>query len=160
MRTRALALAWLVLAWLPAAAQTVQPGTAPAAEDKLAAIVQQQRALQADLDDGGIDGITTRQANIIRKAQAEVFQITDGKHRLDELDMDDRVRLENALERINAQVVGTRLAQDEQQVCWREAKSGSTVKVTRCGSQAERDQVREGARAWMEKPKVCIPPGC
>lgn len=149
---------WLALVLLPAAAQTVEPDTA--SEDKLTTIVEQQRALQADLDDGGIEGITTRQANLIRKAQTEVFAITDGKTRLDELNIDDKVRLENALERINAQVVGTRVAQDAQQVCWREAKSGSTVKVTRCGTQAERDQVREGARAYMEKPKICIPPGC
>ena len=158
MRNRTWMGWWLVLVLLPAAAQTVEPDTA--SEDKLTTIVEQQRALQAALDHGGNERITTRQPNVIRKAQTEVFAITDGKTRLDELDIDDKVRLENALERINAQVVGTRAAQDGQQVCWREAKSGSTVKVTRCGSQAERDQVREGARAYMEKPKICIPPGC
>lgn len=160
MRMRAWAGGWLALALLPAMAQTPPTSAAAPADDKLPAIVQQQRALQADLDDGGIEGITPRQASVIRKAQAEVFAVTDGKQRLDELSIDEKVQLENALERINAQVVGTRAARDEQEVCWREAKSGSTVKVTRCGSQAERDQAREGARAWMEKPKVCIPPGC
>ena len=63
----------LALALLPAAAQTVEQDPAP--EDKLTTIVEQQRALQADLDDGGIDGLTTRQANTIRKAQAEDIRV-------------------------------------------------------------------------------------
>ena len=129
-------------------------------QDSLQILLDQQRELQADVDDGGINGLTTRQNNAIRKAQKEVFAVTEGKTKLDELSMDEKIRLENALERINAEVGNSRVASDNQQVCWREAKSGSTVKVTRCGTQLERDQIREGARAWMEKPKVCVPPGC
>lgn len=128
--------------------------------DSLQILLEQQRELQADLDDGGIDGLTARQNNAIRKAQREVFAVTEGKAVLDELSMDEKIRLENALERINAEVGDSRVASDNQQVCWREAKSGSNVKVTRCGTQLERDQIREGARAWMEKPKICVPPGC
>lgn len=129
-------------------------------QDSLQILLDQQRDLQADLDDGGIEGLTARQNNAVRKAQKEVFAVTEGKSRLDELSMDEKIRLENALERINAEAGNSRTASDNQQVCWREAKSGSTIKVTRCGTQLERDQIREGARAWMEKPKVCVPPGC
>lgn len=129
-------------------------------EDSLQIMQQQQRALKADLDDGVVEGLAQRQLGVIRKAQNEFFTVTEGKSTLDQLSMDEKIRLENALERINATVVGTRAASDAQDVCWREAKSGSAMKVTRCGTQAERDQVREGARAWMEKPKVCVPPGC
>jgi len=128
--------------------------------DSLQILLEQQRELQADLDDGGIDGLTARQNSAIRKAQKEVFAVTEGKAKLDDLSMDEKIRLENSLERINAEVGNSRAANDKQQVCWREAKSGSTIKVTRCGTQLERDQIREGARAWMEKPKVCVPPGC
>ncbi len=148
----------LVIA-LSAQAQDAAPAGATTA-DPLQAIVQQQRELKADLDGGGIEGLTTRQSNLIRKAQGDVFAVTEGKHRMDELSLDDKVRLENALERINAQVAGTRQAQEAQEVCWREAKTGSTVKVTRCGTQAERDQARENARALLGKSNICMPPGC
>jgi hypothetical protein len=70
------------------------------------------------------------------------------------------VRFAKALESINAEVVGTRGAQEQRDVCWTEAKTGSKMKVARCGTQEEIDETRHGARAWMERPKVCVPPGC
>lgn len=89
-----------------------------------------------------------------------MFALTEGKDALDGLSIDEKVGLENALERINTEVKGGRLAKDDQEVCWREHKSGSRMKSTRCGTEAERREVREGARDRMEKPKVCVPPGC
>lgn len=131
-----------------------------AQEDSLQVMVRQQQALMADMEDGGIQGLTPRQNTIVRKAQAEFFAVTEGKSKLDELSMDEKIRLENALERINAEVKNTRTAADSKNVCWRERVSGSKMKTTRCGTEAERREAREGARDFMEKPKVCIPPGC
>lgn len=128
--------------------------------DSLGIILDQQHALQADLDAGKVSDLTTRQQNAVRKAQKEVFALAEGKSTLDEFSIDEKVQLENALERINAEVKGGRLAKEEQNVCWRERKSGSTMKVTRCGTQAERDEAREGARAYLDKPRICVPPGC
>lgn len=128
--------------------------------DKLSRIVEQQRALRGDLDSGKAEGMTARQVRVIRASQDEVFSLAQGKSSLDELNIEERTQLENALERINANFVGTRQAQEGQEVCWSEAKTGSKMKVTRCGTQEERDLAREGARAWMAKPKICIPPGC
>lgn len=132
----------------------------PEAEDSLQVFLEQQKKLQADLADGGIEGLTPRQNTLVRKAQAEVFAATEGRHRMDELSMEERIQLENALERINAQIVNTRAASDKQDVCWRERVSGSTMKKTRCGTQAEMREAREGARDFLEKPKICAPPGC
>lgn len=136
------------------------PGYAAQDEDGLQVILKQQAELRADLEDGGIDGLTARQNNLVRKAQAEVFAVTEGKTRLDQLSMDEKIRMENALERINAEVKNNRQASDDQNVCWRERVSGSKLKTTRCGTQAEMREAREGARDYMEKPKVCVPPGC
>jgi beta-lactam-binding protein with PASTA domain len=86
-------------------------------EDGLQMIVKQQKALKADLEDGGIEGLTPRQNTIVRKAQIEVFAVSEGKSRLDELSMDEKIRLENALERINAEIVNTRAASNNQNVC-------------------------------------------
>lgn len=129
--------------------------------DSLAVILEQQRELQAGLDADQDYGLTPRQIGMVRKAQKEVFALTEGKASLDQLSIDEKIRLENALERINAEIKGgDHVARGEQEVCWRERKSGTGMKVTRCGTQAERDQVREGARLWMEKPSICQPPGC
>lgn len=145
----AIALGMLSLAFAASASE----------QTSLADILAQQRSLAAQIDAGELP-LTPRQGNSVRRAQKEVFAVTEGKSTLGELDINQKIRLENALEQINAQVKGGgHAATGEQEVCWRERKSGSTVKVTRCGTQAERDQIREGARAWMEEPKVCVIPG-
>ena len=129
-------------------------------EDRLQVILKQQQELKTELDDGGIEGLTPRQNTLIRKAQAEVFAVTNGKARMDDLSIDEKIHLENALERINAEVKNTRAGSDEQNVCWRERVSGTGMKKTRCGTKAEMREAREGARDFLEKPKVCVPPGC
>lgn len=128
--------------------------------DSLRVLVQQQQALKADIEDGGIEGLTPRQNTIVRKAQTEFFTVTEGKAQLDDLSIDEKIRLENALERINAEIVNTRAGNDNQNVCWRERMSGTGLKKTRCGTKAEMREAREGARDFMEKPRVCVPPGC
>ena len=132
------------------------------AEDENASLqmmVEQQIALREELARGPQD-LTPRQVGIMRKAQDEFFRLVEGKTTLDQLAIDDKVRVENALERINAQLVNTNAARANQEVCWRERMVGSKMQVTRCGSQQEIDQAREGARGFMEKPKICVPPGC
>lgn len=124
-------------------------------QDSLQILIEQQQALRKDLDDGGIEGLTPRQNTIVRKAQTEFFALTEGKKTLDELSIDEKIRVENALEHINAQVKNTRAAADDQNVCWRERVSGTTVKKTRCGTKAEMREAREGARDFLERPKVC-----
>lgn len=148
-----LAVTALFLGAIAGRAMAADPAT-------LADIVQQQQELRTKLDSGDVGTLTPRRVRIIRQAQDQVFELVEGKSRVDELNVEERVRLENALESINAEVVGTRVAKEDQDVCWTEAKTGSKMKVTRCGTKEEIEQARRGARAWMEKPKVCIPPGC
>lgn len=139
----------------------VAPISATAEEQDipLQLMVEQQTALRAELARGPLD-LTPRQIAIMRKAQDEFFRLVEGKTTMDQLAIDEKVQLENALERINAQFVGTSAASANQQVCWRETKTGSKMQVTRCASQQEIDQAREGGRGFLEKPKICVPPGC
>lgn len=125
----------------------------------LPAILDQQRALANELASGALE-VTPRQKNIVSKAQEEVFALTEGKTSLSELNIAEKTKLENALERINAQVKGDRRAEETQDVCWRERPTGSKVAVTRCGTREEITQAREGARGYMERPRICVPPGC
>lgn len=143
---------WAAMATGAAAAQT--EGTS------LQVLIEQQQALRAQLSAGAIDGITPRQARVIDKAQGEFFAIVEGRQALDELGIDDKIRIENALETINAQLVNTTASRSDQNVCWREQTTGSKTKITRCGSQREIDHAREGARGYLERPKICVPPGC
>lgn len=159
MKIRMLVALLACLVSVTAVAQTAAPA-ASAASEPLQIVLQQQTELKARLDHAQTEGLSARQVSAIRKAQNEVFAITEGKATLDALSMDQKIRLDNALERINAEVKNTRVGMQEQDTCWREPKTGSAVKVTRCGTKAERDEAREGAKAWLEKPKICIPPGC
>jgi len=132
------------------------------AEDENASLqmmVEQQIALREELARGPQD-LTPRQVGIMRKAQDEFFRLVEGKTTMDQLAIGDKVRVENALERINAELVNTNAARANQEVCWREHMVGSKMQVTRCGTQQEIDQAREGARGFMLKPKICMPPGC
>lgn len=150
MRT-VLMLALLVLA--PMAAMAEEQNTS------LQMMMEQQIALRDELAHSPQD-LTPRQVGIIGKAQDQFFAIVEGKTTLDQLAIDDKVRVENALERINAVLVNTNAARANQEVCWREHMVGSKMQVTRCGTQQEIDQAREAARGFMLKPKICMPPGC
>ena len=125
----------------------------------LSKMVEQQVVLRDELAKSPKD-LTLRQVGLIRKAQGEFFRLVDGKSTMDQLAIEDKVRVENALETINAQFVGTNRAGADQQVCWRETTVGSKMKATRCGTQQEIDDAREGARGFLLKPKICVPPGC
>ncbi|WP_345294102.1 hypothetical protein [Luteimonas vadosa] len=126
--------------------------------DKLAAILEQQRQIQTGLAAGETYGLTPRQLGVVRKAQAEVFRLVEGKISMDELDIEQKVRLENALERINTQVKGGDLdhaASGEQEICKRVRRSGATLKTTVCATRAEWDRVRQDSRDSLEKRRVC-----
>lgn len=97
---------------------------------------------------------------IIGRAQDEFFSITKGVQSLDQLSIQDKVRVENALETINAQIVNTSASKSDQNVCWREAKTGSRIMVTRCGTKEEIEQVRRDSQSAMEKRRICSGPGC
>lgn len=130
------------------------------AADKLADIRTQQQELKGQLAAGELSHLTKRQQNAISRAQTDVFAIIEGKQSLDELNISEKVRLENALERINANFVGSNAAGRDQLVCKRVALTGTGMKTTRCAPQSEWDQVRETSRGSLEKQRVCEPPGC
>lgn len=142
-----IAMLGLALAW------SVSP-QAFAQDVDLPQILEQQRAVAAQLDDGSL-AVPARARDTIRKAQAEVFAIAEGNQALADLDVAEKVRLENALERIHAVVKGGRRAQETQEVCWRERRTGSKLMVTRCGTKEEIEQAREGARGHLERPRTC-----
>lgn len=143
---------WLLVALFAPAA------VAADTQDRLQQIMQQQHQLQEELD--RIEGLSARQRNVIRKMQGRLFAAVDGKSTLDQLTIEQKVTLENALERINAELVNTREARDEQDKCHMQAGAGSRFESARCASINERAQDTQEARFWKDRPRVCSGPGC
>lgn len=129
------------------------------AADRLGEIREQQAVL-ADEVEAGVLKLKPREVAAVRKDQARIQALLQGRASLDELGVAERVELDNALERINAIVVGTRQAVDDRDVCRYERPTGSKLRKLDCMSAGDRQNHRDGARAYMEKPRICVPPGC
>jgi hypothetical protein len=116
----------------------------------------QQTQLRADLDAGKY-ALTPHAISLVRKDQDIVFALLERKPNVEAMNIQERVNLDNALERINAAVQGTRVADDGKDVCRYQSVAGSRQKRLVCGTQDDRDHAREGARAYLEKPRICSP---
>lgn len=127
--------------------------------DPVVKIREQQQVLTQELD-AGVLKLKPREVALVRKDQGVVRTVLEGKNSLEELNVAERVTLDNALERINALVVATREASEDRDVCRYERVTGSKLRKLDCATAADRQNARDGARAYMEKPKICIPPGC
>lgn len=127
--------------------------------DPVVKIREQQQVLAQELQTGVLK-LTPREVALVRKDQTVVRSVLEGRNSLDELNVAERVTLDNALERINARVVATRQAEEEADVCRYERVTGSKMRKLDCATAAERQNARDGGRAYLEKPRICIPPGC
>ncbi|GAB1595205.1 hypothetical protein [Lysobacter claricitrinus] len=140
----------LALVVLSFAAFTAGAQEAP----KLDQILAQQTQLRADLDAGKV-ALTPRTAMQVRKDQDTVFELIKRKPTLEAMNIQERVTLDNALERINSNVQGTRVADEKKDVCHYQRVTGSKEQRLVCGTQDDRDHARENARNYLEKPRIC-----
>lgn len=139
---------WTVMALLSLA------GVAHANADKVAMILQQQREIRAESEHstGTYARFGGETLDRMHSRQDEVFRLLDGKATVAELAPDEQVELFNALEEIKAIIAEN---DKNRQKCWREHKLGSTMKVTRCATLAELEQVRRDAESWKAEPTIC-----
>jgi hypothetical protein len=149
------------LAWLTAFLLVLAAGQAMAnPRVDLKVLLNQQNSINRQIDESpdsmGIDSLKLDQ---LRRAQRTVADIAVKKSTLDQLNPADQIKLRNALGEVYAVLKGTRVAQDQRDVCWRERRIGSQIQSTRCATFEELLLAREGARAWMEKPPVCASRG-
>lgn len=124
---------------------------------KLDQIRAQQTKLRADIDAGRL-ALTPRVVMQVRKDQDFIFELLRNKPTLESMNIQERVNFDNALERINAAIVDTRAARDDQEICRYERVTGSKQKQLVCGTQDQRQHARDGARAYLEQPRICAPP--
>ncbi len=126
----------------------------------LAEIRDQQAEIAAGIEAGEYAHLPQRSISAIKRAQRTIDSVTSGRTDLSELTPTDQVHLNNALSTVKSHVEGTLRARNEQEVCWRERTVGTKIAETRCGTQAELDEARAGARGFMERPRNCTPPDC
>lgn len=129
------------------------------AAESLADIRQQQTQLRDDLANGVL-ALDADKRQTVDEQQHVVFDLIDGKHEVRELNPAQRVELKNALETINAALSQTQTAEDDREVCWQEKRTGTKLVTTVCGTVRERRQAKEGARDYLQRPRLCVPPGC
>jgi len=129
-------------------------GVVHANADKVAMILQQQREIRAQSEHstGAYARFDPATLERMHSAQDTVFALLDGKTSVEQLAPDRQVELFNALEQVKAI-----LAENDRnrQKCWREHKLGTTMKITRCATLAELEQVRRDAEQWKAEPTIC-----
>lgn len=121
---------------------------------KLSAILQQQREIreQSEVATGKYVRFEDTELTRMHRAQDRIFKLLEGVNDIERLAPDKRAELFNALEEVKSVIAQN---EDDRQVCQREHKLGSTMKVTVCATVAERRSIREGAREWKGEPSIC-----
>lgn len=133
--------------------------TAVARAESLAEIRQQQTQIQEELARGELV-LDARSKRTVEAQQRIVFRLIEGRVEVGELTPPKQVELRNALEKIRAAVSQDALAEADREVCWQERRTGSKLTTTVCGTVRERQQAKEGARDYLQRPRICAPPGC
>ncbi|MBU8977349.1 hypothetical protein JI752_014450 [Lysobacter sp. MMG2] len=139
---------WMTVALLALA------GAAHANADKVAMILQQQREIRAESEHstGAYARFDAGTLDRMHQAQDRVFRLLDGKSSVDQLRPSEQVEVFNALEEVKAILADN---ERNKQKCWREHKLGTTMKITRCATLAELEQVRRDSEQWKADPSVC-----
>lgn len=132
---------------------------AAARAESLAEIRQQQTQIQQELARGDL-ALDARSQRTVEAQQRIVFTLIEGRAEVGELTPPKQVELRNALEKIRAAVSQDALAEEDREVCWQERRTGSKLTTTVCGTVRERQQAKEGARDYLQRPRICAPPGC
>ena len=148
-------------AWLAAFLLVLAAGQATAnPRVDLKVLLNQQNSINRQIDESPDSmGIDSAKLDQLRRAQRTVADIAVKKSTLDQLNPADQIKLRNALGEVYATLKGTRVAQEQRDVCWRERKIGSQIQTTRCATFEQLLLTREGARNWMEKSQVCASKG-
>lgn len=126
----------------------------------LKVLLNQQISINRQIDESpdGM-GIDSMKLGRLRSAQRIVTDIASKKSTLDQLNPADQIKLRNALGEVYAILKGTRVAQDQRDICWRERRIGSQIQSNRCATFEELLLAREGARAFLEEPPTCASRG-
>ena len=154
MRLKKAAAAAVIVATLglvPMAVMAAQPPRGKVETTEIPAIIANMDEIRAEIEDKGSDlaKLPAAKRRELEQQQAIVYRLLDGHEHVDELSIDQRIRVNNALEGIHAIMT----APSEGRVtCRRERTVGSHRQVTVCRTAAQREADREDAlRNWSPR---------
>jgi hypothetical protein len=125
----------------------------------ISSIIERQREI-AEQVRRSPKAMTEQQQRLIGEEQAKIYAIVEGKSSFDELNQEQKVRLVNAIEKIDAIVEATRAAEDSRMVCRRERTVGSNMQATRCAPRKQRQEETTNARNAVEQSESCLSGSC
>jgi hypothetical protein len=147
MKALSLVLASLLLAVaLPAAADSKFKSSNP--NVSVADYLTYQEQVRENFRAGSPKPLSTREWDMLDRAQADVRGILEGKEKIEDLTPDQRAALLNAQERVIAIMTGE---EDERIVCRRERTVGTHFQRTTCVTVAERRQERADAEGALQR---------
>ena len=143
------ALASLLATVLPGVSASI-PATGADARQLLA----EQREIREQLErpQGRYSRFDAATQARLKARQERIFALLEPGTALEQMNPREQMELLNAVEEVKAILADNA---DQRLECWREKKVGSQMSVTRCATVAEREQVREGARAFKAETGVC-----
>jgi hypothetical protein len=153
-------VAMMLLLVVSLASPATLPAQTTAAQPQPPEILAEQRQLRLALEnaDPRYADLTPFRRNRIYKAQDQVFTLVEGHARLDELAIDEQLRLFNALE-----LIGSHLGKRDEaahMVCERIAIVGSRRQQMACMEKGERDRrAQRAVDALMTRP-ACTTSDC
>lgn len=126
----------------------------------LAAAMAQQREIRAAIDakDPRFAYLADSRRQNVRNAQDRLFAMTEGKGTLQDLPVNDQVRVFNQLKRIEALLV--RRDVDNREVCEKATLTGTKRQQLVCYNKAEQDARADRAREALMQRTACTEPGC
>lgn len=121
-------------------------------------ILAEQRGIrdQAEAPLGKYSRFSEQAQARLYRAQDVIFEILADGRALEQLDPNTQVRLMNAVEEVKAVLSEN---EGDKLECWRERKTGTSMKVTRCETVAQRERLREEARHWKSRGDICVQDG-
>lgn len=116
--------------------------------------LREQRQIQEQVEDplGKYSRFKPEASAKLIAAPDRIFRLLGGANTTDHLGKNEKVELFNALEKVRAIIDDN---EEDRLVCTRGHKVGTTIKQTRCATVAQRRHLRDGARAFIEKPGAC-----
>lgn len=154
MRTFVLALVLLLSAPLVSASGMPEPRRI----DDIPTFLAQQRDIADAIENAKkFRHVSNSQRDRLAKAQDTLLTLLEGRSSIDELDADERVRLYNAQEEVNAVLTDADL---DRPICQRRKPVGSHRPILECYTRRERDEAATAARQSRLKTRACSGPEC
>jgi ABC-type Fe3+-citrate transport system substrate-binding protein len=107
----------------------------------IAPLLERQREIAAVIQSKQ-KNLSEKQREIVLREQATIFAIAEGKASLNDLTPEERTRLTNAIEKVDAAIKESPAADEGRMACRRERAVGSTLPKMHCRARKKVDSGR------------------